>query len=181
MSTERHACLPSGRTFFNSEFCRCIDEQYENEPLSAGCELFPNIFWYHADHLGSTEFVTDLLGMPYEHYFYLPFGEMVVAQHQNNDGYSNPYKFTAAEHDPETGLVYMGARFYDPKASMWLSADPLSHLREWLTPYNYVRNNPVMFVDPTGLSDLSRESGPEGGGLQKYGGMTMNITFQNME
>ena len=35
-----------------------------------------------------------------------------------------PYKFTGKELDPETGLYYFGARYYDAKVSRWISADP---------------------------------------------------------
>ena len=35
-----------------------------------------------------------------------------------------PYKFTAKELDEETGLYYYGARYLDPKYSMWISTDP---------------------------------------------------------
>ena len=31
--------------------------------------------------------------------------------------------------------------------------DPLGELRSWLTPYNYVQNNPILRVDPTGALD----------------------------
>lgn len=53
----------------------------------------------------------------------------------------------------ETGNYYYGARYYDPRVSVWLSVDPLAHKREWLTPYNFVQNNPFLRVDPTGALD----------------------------
>ena len=34
------------------------------------------------------------------------------------------YKFTAKELDPETGLYYFGARYYDPRLGRWCSVDP---------------------------------------------------------
>ncbi len=157
----RGACFEGG-TRFNTDFCNCIDANYDyGTPGYINCiETFPNLYWYHVDYMGHTEYVTDLAGSPYEYYFYMPFGEVAVAQHANNDGYSNPYRFASAEHDPETGFVLMGARYYDPKASIWISADPLSHMRDWLTPYNYVRNNPIMFSDPSGLLDKRTMTGP---------------------
>jgi RHS repeat-associated protein len=51
------------------------------------------------------------------------------------------------------GNFYYGARYYDPKISVWLSVDPMSSERPSLTPYNFVSNNPVMRVDPTGMLD----------------------------
>ncbi|TNE27919.1 MAG: hypothetical protein EP346_10670, partial [Bacteroidetes bacterium] len=101
-------------------------------------QAYPSQFWYHADISGHTEYVTDLAGMPYEYFFYLPFGEVAVHQHANNDGYSNPYQFSSSEFDDATGLILMGARYYDPMFSLWMSADPMSAYRSWLTPYNYV-------------------------------------------
>ena len=52
--------------------------------------------------------------------------------------------------DAETGLYYYGARFYDPRISVWLSVDPLAE--KTMTPYQYVNNNPVMLIDPTGMN-----------------------------
>lgn len=49
-----------------------------------------------------------------------------------------------------TGNFYYGARYYDPKISVWLSVDPLASKYPHVTPYNFVENNPIMLVDPTG-------------------------------
>ncbi len=54
------------------------------------------------------------------------------------------------------GNYYYGARYYDPKISVWLSVDPLADEYPSLSPYNFVANNPIMLIDPTGLErDLS--------------------------
>lgn len=55
----------------------------------------------------------------------------------------------------DTGNYYYGARYYDPKVSVWLSVDPLSSKSPHLTPYHFVSNNPVMRVDPDGLHDYT--------------------------
>jgi RHS repeat-associated protein len=54
----------------------------------------------------------------------------------------------------QTGLVYAGARYYEPRVSVWLSVDPMHAFRSWVTPYNFVQNNPVMLMDPTGMLEL---------------------------
>ena len=58
--------------------------------------------------------------------------------------------FTGKEQDPETSLYYFGARYYDSWRGQWLSVDPLSKKYPGWSPYNYVRDNPIGFVDPNG-------------------------------
>lgn len=54
------------------------------------------------------------------------------------------------EWDEETGNFYYGARYYDPKISVWLSVDPLAHKFPELSPFNFTLNNPINLVDPDG-------------------------------
>ncbi|UUV21721.1 RHS repeat-associated core domain-containing protein [Paenimyroides aestuarii] len=54
-------------------------------------------------------------------------------------------------------MYYYGARYYDPRISIFVSVDPLAE--QTMTPYQYVNNNPIMLVDPTGMS---AEGPPEG-------------------
>ena len=80
----------------------------------------------------------------------LPFGETMVEL--GGIDYDNPYKFNGKELDEETGNYYYGARYYNPKVSQWLSVDPLAEKYAGFSPYNYTLNNPVMLVDPNGMS-----------------------------
>jgi RHS repeat-associated protein len=57
------------------------------------------------------------------------------------------------------GLYYYGARYYDPKVSVWLSVDPLAHEYPGLSPYNFVANNPLIFIDPDGMSIWTTQGG----------------------
>lgn len=154
---DRDACWASESPFVPVvtlniiDYCNCTTDPVQAQANGANCNLYPFIYWYHHDHKGSTEFVTDLAGMVYEYHLYSPFGESLISQNAGNSGYSNPYKFSGAIEDPETGLTYNVARFYNAKWSMWMSPDPMSFAREWVTPYNYVLNNPVNRIDATGL------------------------------
>jgi RHS repeat-associated protein len=67
--------------------------------------------------------------------------------------------FNAKELDEETGLYYYGARYYDPRTSIWLSADPLAEKYPNKTPYHYCSNNPVNLVDPDGKDDYLNTKG----------------------
>jgi RHS repeat-associated protein len=75
----------------------------------------------------------------------------MVQQHSQTADYENRYKFTGHELDRETGLYYAGARYYDPKISIWLSVDPLLEKFPNFNPYNYVMQNPINLIDPTGM------------------------------
>ena len=74
---------------------------------------------------------------------------------QNLPGaYENPYKFNAKELDKETNLYYYGARYYNPRLSIWYDVDALAEKMPSWSPYVYTFNNPVNFVDPDGRKPL---------------------------
>jgi RHS repeat-associated protein len=118
------------------------------------------VYFYHPDHLGSTNFATAATGDLFEHLEYFPFGETWVAEQTNTQRL--PFLFTSKELDEETQLYYYGARYYDARQSQWLSTDPA--LAGYLTSdiggglknpaslslYSYAGNDPLRFVDPTG-------------------------------
>ena len=56
-------------------------------------------------------------------------------------------------------MYYYGARYYDPRLSIFISVDPLAE--QTFEPYSYTGNNPIMFTDPTGMSkdDVYRREG----------------------
>ena len=108
--------------------------------------------YYHSDHLGSASFVTNAEGAVIQHLQYLPYGELFVSQ-RNSEKFDSRYKFTAKELDNETSYTYFGARYYDSELSAWLSVDPMSDERRWLSPYAYCQWNPLVLVDPSGMLD----------------------------
>lgn len=78
-------------------------------------------------------------------------GEVFIEE--RNNIWNTPYLFNAKEFDEETGLYYYGARYYDPRLSLWMSGDPLGEKNPHLSPYNFVSNNPLNRIDPLGLTD----------------------------
>ncbi len=107
-----------------------------------------NQFFYHPDHLGSTSYITDLNGSVRQYAAYIPFGEVFFEEHINSP--TQPYLFNAKELDRETGLYYYGARYYDPRISLWASVDPMAEKYVGWSGYNYTLWNPVVLVDPDG-------------------------------
>ncbi|MFB9057518.1 RHS repeat domain-containing protein [Mariniflexile ostreae] len=81
---------------------------------------------------------------------YIAFGEILFEEHSSS--FSSPYLFNGKELDRETNLSYYGARYLDMKTSLWLSVDPLACKMPSWSPYNFVFNNPLRFIDPLGLS-----------------------------
>jgi RHS repeat-associated protein len=100
--------------------------------------------------LGSSSYITNLAGTVSQHIEYLPFGELLVDEHLNS--HNSPFKFNAKELDPETGNYYYGARYYSPKDNLMLSVDPMYDLYPSFSPYAYTLQNPVRYVDPTGMT-----------------------------
>ena len=75
-----------------------------------------------------------------------------MAQQLGSNYYNSPYKFNGKELDEETGLYYYGARYYSPRESIWLSADPLAEKYPNVSPYVYCLNNPTVLIDPDGMA-----------------------------
>ena len=71
---------------------------------------------------------------------------------------SNKYQYNGKEWNDDFGLGLndYGARFYDPAIARWTAVDPLGEMRANVTPYQYVQNNPMSRIDPTGMLDESR-------------------------
>ena len=105
-------------------------------------------FYYHPDHLGSSSYITNLDGEVAQHIEYVPFGEVFIEERNNT--WNTPYLFNAKEFDEETGLYYYGARYYEPRTSLWLSVDQLQEKRPNMSTYCYTANNPIKFVDSDG-------------------------------
>ena len=132
-------------------------------------------YFYHSDHLGSAQLVTNHKGEVYQRIEYTPYGETWIDMQTNTTAlYDVPYRFTAKELDKETGLYYYGARYLDPKYSRWISTDPalgeyipaagkanlkdmanlpgmggiFNHTNAGL--FHYAGNNPVRYIDPDG-------------------------------
>ena len=88
-------------------------------------------FYYHPDHLGSSSYITNLDGEVSQHIEYVPFGEVFIEERNNT--WNTPYLFNAKELDEETSMYYYGARYYEPRLSLWMSTDPSAEEKPWLT------------------------------------------------
>ena len=142
--------------------------------------------------LGSTStLITDMFGDPYQFFLNLPFGEIEerdsptlknnkkscrqsMAEQRRSGSFNNPYKFNGKELDSETGLYYYGARYYNPRISTFISVDPLAE--HTMTPYQYTYQNPVKYIDPTGMA---AEDPPNLYLIEKYRGTILEYHHSN--
>jgi RHS repeat-associated protein len=116
-----------------------------DDPLSV--EQAGNIYYYQKDGLGSITELTNSVGTVVKTYKYNSFGE-IYAQTGN---LVQPFTFTGREYDPENGLYYYRARYYDPAAGIFIGKDPIGFEGRDGNLFRYVRNNPVNLTDPIGL------------------------------
>ena len=105
-------------------------------------------FYYHPDHLGSSSYITNLDGEVAQHIEYVPFGEVFIEERNNT--WNTPYLFNAKEFDEETGMYYYGARYYEPRLSLWMTVDPKMEKYQNVSAYVYCLNNPLKIIDPDG-------------------------------
>jgi RHS repeat-associated protein len=152
-----------GNVFIEPELEPACNEKNEEEK---------DRYFYHSDHLGSSAFITDVNGEVLQHLQYLPFGETYIDQ-RHSSPYQTPYKFSGKEKDEESGYSYFGARYYDADLSVWLSVDPMAGKYPSLSPYLYVGNNPVIYIDPNGKYRLPKRL------QKKY--RTLTRLLKNME
>lgn len=136
---------------------------YGNERLTA--ESYTRWTGYYTyDPRGSVSGITGQNGWVLQSYRYSVNGEMTFGKPR----YDNVYGYNAESYNPNTGLQYLRARYYNVGTAAFISedsylgdiSDPLS-----LNRYNYTKSNPLNYEDPEGhasndfYEELSRYSG----------------------
>ena len=99
--------------------------------------------------MGSSNYITNLDGEVVQRIEYVSFGEVFIEE--RNNVWNTPYLFNAKEFDEETGMYYYGARYYEPRLSLWMSTDPLEEEYPNITTYGFCHNNPLILIDPDGM------------------------------
>nr|WP_317197634.1 RHS repeat-associated core domain-containing protein [Chryseobacterium tagetis] len=97
---------------------------------------------------------------------YYPFGLKHGGYNTTSGNSSYQYKYNGKELQTDSGMYDYGARFYMPDLGRWGVVDPLAE--KTLQLYAYANNNPIMYIDPTGMEGESIHLG-------KYGNVLKNI------
>ena len=120
-------------------------------PNAEAAVATPILHFYHPDHLGSSNVITDGTGQAVEVDAYTPYGGL-----SSHTGPADvPQKFTGQRLDTSTGLYFYNTRYYDPSLGRFTSPDPFVQDPsdpQTLNRYSYVGNNPVNYVDPSGYN-----------------------------
>jgi RHS repeat-associated protein len=132
---------------------------YSGGRLAAMQATDGQFYWIHANHLNSSRAMTDVNGnLTYKGQFD-PYGQTVTEWSASGSNNLNTKKFTGYERDASTGLDYAEARMYNSGRGRFTSPDKKGlasvNLRspQTLNRYVYTNNDPINFVDVTGLDE----------------------------
>src|SRR5208283_1579186 len=102
-------------------------------------------YFYHYDPIGNVLMITNAQGNVIANYTQEGFGNVIASTGSTN----NNYHLTTREQDPDLGLYYVYARWYDPQIGRWISREPTG--QDGPNLYQYGFNNPINYFDPDGL------------------------------
>lgn len=115
---------------------------------SAAIALRPGALDYLHDQLGSTRALLNGTGTVVASYTYNPLGQLVASSGVPGIAGANRIGFADAYKDPESGLLYLQHRYYDPATGQFLSSDPVVDVTG--KAYQYGAGDPINSIDPTG-------------------------------
>ena len=128
--------------------------------------------YVHTDALGSPVARTNASGALINRTSYEPYGNTAAGTVPNELG------FTGHVNDPDTGLVYMQQRYYDPIAGRFLSIDPITTDADTGARFNLyesAHSNPYRYTDPDGRVSRIIEDEGAGSGRLGEGGIRRGI------
>lgn len=129
--------------------------EYEDEPLTM--DRGGVRYYYHRNRLFHTYALTNGSGAVVERYSYSAYGEMstydaLYNSRELSSRVGNPFGFSSREFDPESSLLYLRARSFDPVQGRFKQRDPLGvQSDDRVNLYQYVHSSPTMGTDPSGL------------------------------
>jgi RHS repeat-associated protein len=102
--------------------------------------------YFHSDVLSTITSLSNSAGALANTYTYDSYGKLTASTGSITD----PLQYTGREFDPESGIYYYRARYYDPSVGRFISEDPIG-FQGGIDFYAYTLNNPVNWIDPFGL------------------------------
>lgn len=113
------------------------------------------------DHLGSTVATVRANGYLDDKNKYFPYGQTIsrVVAHPYA---GKTFMYTGQELDEGMNIkdmYYYGARYYDPELHIFMQVDPMHQKHPSIGPYAYCANNPMKYIDPTGMDWYETDDG----------------------
>ena len=99
------------------------------------------------DQLGSTRAMTDTVGTVTARYTYDAYGNPTPG----SSAADSRFGYAGQHTDHASGLIYMRARWYDPRTGAFLPSDPIGHASGETNLYRYAGGDPINAIDPSGL------------------------------
>jgi len=115
------------------------------------------ITYYHNDVAGSPVMATNEQAAVMWRASYAPYGSVLRTVESYLASLDNPVWFTGHMQDPQTSLIYMQGRYYNPLFGRFMSVDPVGftpETRAGFNRYSYANNNPYRYKDPNGEEAL---------------------------
>ena len=115
--------------------------------ISSDSESARTYYHYVSDNQGSVRLIlTDTVNdrRIRNYYCYDAFGESIIS----HEDVHNRFRFNGEQYDPVTSQYYLRARFYNPIIGRFTQED--TYYGDGLNLYEYCRNNPVLYRDPSG-------------------------------
>jgi len=106
----------------------------------------PATYYYHVDHLGTPQVLTNQAQSVVWSGDYDVFGEATLT----TETVVNNIRFPGQYYDAESGLHYNYFRDYDTSLGRYVESDPIG-LGGGMNTYAYVESNPIVYYDPLGL------------------------------
>ena len=122
----------------------------DSDPNNPDAQRIVKLF-HHQDRLGSTDYLTDNISgritsyVSYDDFGMLTAKAIIRLGQRELDLVTN---FTGHFFDPVLGIYYARARMYDAANRRFMAQDPIKDGWNW---FAYANNNPIKYVDPTGL------------------------------
>jgi RHS repeat-associated protein len=114
--------------------------------------------YLHHDQQGSTRLLTAQAGTTSGAYSFTPFGVTPAGAEGHTGTATSNLLYDGQYTSPDTGLIYLRARVYDPATAQFMSVDPL--MEQTGETYRYAADNPVNEGDPGGLAAMAARPAP---------------------